>query len=113
MPRNLSNICFGVALSGSLLMKLFAVQDELIWLAVFSVAVSVILANFMRIRSMGIAGVGGLSIVYFKLGGSSLPGAILTILTSALLVIAVFMAICTDLSYPLKSNQANEKKNDA
>ena len=104
MARNLSNICFGVALSGSLLMKLFAVQDGLIWLAVFSVAVSAILTNFMWIRSMGITGVGGLSIVYFKLGGSSLPGATLTILTTALLVIAVFMAICADLSHPLKSN---------
>ena len=110
MPRNLSNMCFGVALSGSLLMKLFEVRDELIWLAEFSVAVSAILTNFMWIRSMGIAGVSGLSIVYFKLGGSSLPGAILTILTAALLVIAVFMAIYADLSHPLNSNQGDEKK---
>ena len=105
-------MCFGVALSGSLLMKLFAVRDDLIWLAVFSVAVSAILTNFMWIRSMGIAGVGGLSIVYFKLGGSSLPGAILTILTAALLVIAVFMAIYADLSHPLNSNQGDEKKHE-
>ena len=108
MLRNLSNMCFGVALSGSLLMKLFEVRDELIWLAVFSVAVSAILTNFMWIRSMGIAGVGGLSIVYFKLGGSSFPGTILTILTTALLVIAVFTAIYADLSHPLKSNQGDE-----
>jgi len=76
------------------------------------VAVSAILTNFMWIRSMGIAGVGGLSIVYFKLGGSSLPGAILTILTTALLVIAVFMAIYADLSLPLKSNQGDERKHE-
>ena len=99
-------------MSGSLLMKLFEVRDELIWLAVFSVAVSAILTNFMWIRSMGIAGVGGFSIVYFKLGGSSLPGAILTILTTALLVIAVFMAIYADLSLPLKSNQGDERKHE-
>ena len=108
MARNLSNMCFGVALGGSLLMKLFEVRDELIWLAVFSVVVSAILTNFMWIRSMGIAGVGGLSIVYFKLGGSSLPGTILTILTATLLVIAVFMAIYIDLSHPLKSNLEDE-----
>src|SRR5450759_4687825 len=105
MTRNLSNMCFGAALSGSLLMKLFEVRDELIWLAVFSVAVSAILTNFMWIRSMGIAGVSGLSIVYFKLGGSSLPGAILTILTAFLLVIAVFIAIYADFSHPFNSNQ--------
>ena len=93
-----------MALSSSLLMKLFAVRDELIWLAVFSVAVSAILTNVMWICSMGIAGVGGLSIVYFKLGGSSLPGTILSILTAVLLVIAVLMAIYADLSHPLKSN---------
>ena len=105
-------MCFGAALSGSLLMKLFAVQDELIWLAVFSVAVSAILTNFMRIRSMGIAGVGGLSIVYFKLGSSSLPGTILTILITTLLVLAVFMAISADVSHPLNSNQGDEKKQE-
>jgi hypothetical protein len=93
-------------------MKLFEVRDELIWLAVFSVAVSAILTNFMWIRFMGIAGVGGLSIVYFKLGSSSLPGAILTILTTALLVMAVFMAIYADLSHPLNSNQGDEKKKE-
>ena len=112
MTRQLSNMCFGVALSSSLLMKLFAVQDELIWLAVFSVAVSAILTNFIWIRSMGIAGVSGLSIVYFKLGGSSLPGTILTILTTALLVAAVFLAICSDLSHPSYSNQGEEKRHE-
>ena len=113
MPRNLSNMCFGAALSGSLVMKLFEVRDELIWLAIFSVAVSAILTNFMWIRSMGIAGVGGLSIVYFKLGNSSLPGAILTILTTALLVIAVFLSISADSSHPVKVTKETKKKNEA
>jgi uncharacterized membrane protein len=105
-------MCFGVALSSSLLMKLFAVQDELIWLAIFSVAVSAILTNFMWIRSMGIAGVSGLSLVYFKLGGSSFPGTILAILTTALLVAAVFIAIYADLSHSSISNQGDEKRHE-
>ena len=112
MTRQLANMCFGVALSSSLLMKLFAVQDELIWLAIFSVAVSAILTNFMWIRSMGIAGIGGLSMVYFRLGGSSLPGAILTLLTTTLLVAAVFLAICADLSRPSNNNQGEEKRHE-
>ena len=110
MARNLSNLCFGMALSSSLLMKIFAVPEELIWLAVFCVAASAILTNFMWIRSMGIAGISGLSIVYFKLGSSSLPGTVLTILTTVLLIAAVFMAIYADISLPKNSNQGDEKK---
>ncbi len=99
-----------MALSSSLLMKTFAVPEELIQLAVFCVAVSAILTNFMWIRSMGIAGISGLSIVYFKLGSSSLPGTVLTILTTVLLIAAVFMAIYADISLPKNSNQGDEKK---
>ena len=91
-------------------MKIFTVPEELIWLAVFCVAVSAILTNFMWIRSMGIAGISGLSIVYFKLGSSSLPGTVLTILTTVLLIAAVFMAIYADISLPKNSNQGDEKK---
>jgi hypothetical protein len=109
MTRNLSNACFGLALIISLLMKLFVVQAELIWLAVFSVAVSAILTNLMRIRFIGIAGIGGLSMVYSQLSSSSLPGTILTALTTALLVMAVLLITCIDLSQPLKNDQGDEK----
>ena len=91
-------------------MKIFAVPEELIRLAVFCVAVSAILTNFMWIRSMGIAGIGGLFIIYFKIGSSSLPGTVLTILTAVLLIAAVFMAIYADISLPKNSNQGDEKK---
>jgi len=112
MARNFSNMCFALALSSALLMKLFKVQDELIWLAVLSVFVSVILTNLMWIRSMGIAGIGGLSIVYFRLGSSSLPGTILTVVTALLVVIAISLAIYSDLSHPLKNNQGDEKSHE-
>jgi len=102
-------MCFALALSIALLTKLFAVQDELVWLAAFSVSVSAILTNLMRIRSMGITGIGGLSIVYFKLGSGSQPGTILTVLTTLLLVIAVLLAIYADLSLPSKNIQGDEK----
>jgi hypothetical protein len=101
-------MCFALALSIALLMKLFTVQDELVWLAVFSVVVSAILTNLMRIRSIGIAGIGGLSIVYIKFGSGSLPGTILTVLTSLLLVIAVLLAIYADLSRPSTNIQGDE-----
>ena len=110
MARNLSTLSFAMALSSSLLMKLFAVPEESIWLSVFCVAASAILTNFMWVRSMGIAGISGLSIVYFKLGSSSLPGTVLTILTTVLLIAAVFLAIYADLPSPKKCNQGDEKK---
>lgn len=112
MMRNLSNICFGLALSSSLLMKLFAIQNELIWLAVCSVAVTAILTNLMRVRSIGVAGVGGLSILFSKLNGISITGSILTVLTAALLVLAVLMAICADVSIPSKEYQGDEKQHE-
>jgi hypothetical protein len=99
-----------MALSSSLLMKIFAVPEELIHLAVVCVVASAILTNLMWVRSMGIAGISGLSIVYFKLGSSSLPGTVLTILTTVLLIAAVFMAIYADISLPKNSNQGDEKK---
>ena len=100
--RLFSNTIFGLALGSALMMKSFAVQNELVGLAVFSVLLSAIMTNFMWIRSMGIAGISGLSIVYFKLGSSSLPGTVLTILTTVLLIGAVFMAIYVDISLPKK-----------
>ena len=102
-------MCFALALSIALLMKSFAVQDELVWLAVLSVFVSAILTNLMLIRSIGIAGISGLSIVYFKLGSGSLAGTILTVLTTLLLVIAVLLAIYADLAHPSKNIQGDEK----
>ena len=116
LARNFSNMCFALALSIALLMKSFAVQDELVWLAVLSVFVSAILTNLpfagcfaICPRSMGIAGISGLSIVYIKLGSGSLPGTILTVLTTLLLVTAVLLAIYADLSYPSKNIQGDEK----
>lgn len=97
MIRTYSNLCFALALNLSLLMKLFAVQDELIWGAVLSVILSALLTNVMRIRSIGIAGVGGLSLVYSLLDRSSVPGVVLTAMAGTLLVVAVLLAIGADL----------------
>ena len=58
---------------------------------------------------MVIAGISGLSIVYIRLGSGSLPGTILTVLTTLLLVTAVLLAIYADLSYPSKNIQGDEK----
>ena len=111
--RNLSNTCCGLALGSALLMKLFAIQNELIWLAVCSVVVTAILTNLMRVRSIGVAGVSGLSILFSRLNGISITGTILTVLTAALLVVAVLLAICADVSTPAKENQGDKKQHEA
>ena len=107
--RLFSNTIFGLALGSALMMKSFAVQNELVGLAVFSVLLSAIMTNFMWIRSMGIAGISGLSLVYTKLGGSSLPGTILMVITTVLVSSAVLLEIFADLS---TSKQGEEKQNE-
>jgi hypothetical protein len=58
---------------------------------------------------MGIAGISGLSLVYMKLGGSSLPGTILMVITTVLVSSAVLLEIFADLS---TSKQGEEKQNE-
>ena len=105
--RQFSNTLFALALGCALMMKPFAVQIGLIWIAVFSVLLTMILTNFMWVRSTGIAGISGLSLVYTRLEGSSLPGTILTVITAALLSSAVLLAIFADLSV-LKQGEKNQ-----
>lgn len=113
MMRALSNLCFGLALGSALLLKLCAIQDELIWYSLSCVAVTAILTNLMRVRSIGIAGICGLSIVYSNLNGNLLPGILLTTLTAALLVAAIVLAICADISTPSRDEQGGDKQHEA
>ena len=112
MTKNLSNMCFGLAFGSSLLMKSFYIQDELVGLAVFSVLISALLTHLMLIRSIGIVGVSGFSLIYFMLGSSSLPGSMLTIMSAILLVFAVLLAIYADTSQPITSKKGEENKNE-
>jgi len=90
-------MCFGLAFGCSLLMRSFHVQDDLVWLAVLSVVMVAALTNWIPVRSIGIAGISGLFVVYTRLQGNSLPGHILIILASMLLATGVFLAISADL----------------
>ena len=116
MMRQFSHTLFGLALGSALMMKFFSVHDELVGLAVISVLISAILTNLpfagcfaMWPRSIGIAGISGLSLVYMKLGGCSLPGTILTVLTAILLSSAVLLAIFADFS---ESKQGENKQDE-
>ena len=90
-------MCFGLAISCLLLMRSFHVQDDLVWLAVLSVILTAALIQWMPVRSMGIAGISGLFMVYTMLEGESLLSHILIILASILLAAGVLLAIYADL----------------
>jgi hypothetical protein len=96
--RMLSNTLFGLAIGCATLLKAFAVSDALVWLAVGSVAGAMILTNMMIIRSVGLAGVSGLSWVYMNLSGRSIPGTAIIAVVTTLLAFAVLLAIYSDLS---------------
>ena len=97
MTRNFSNMCFGLAFGCSLLLRSFSVRDDLVWLAVMSVVMVAALTNWIPVRSIGIAGISGLFVVYTRLQGNSLPGHILILLASILLAAGVLLAIYADL----------------
>src|SRR5665648_336907 len=97
MTRTFSNMCFGLAFGCSFLLRSFAIQDDLVWLAVLSVVMVAALTHWMPVRSMGIAGISGLFVVYTRLEGNLLPGHILIILAIILLATGVLLAIYADL----------------
>lgn len=104
----LSNTFFGLAIGCAALLKAFAVPETLVWLAVGSVAGAMILTNLMWIRSVGLAGVGGLSLVYSRVSGQSMAGTALTIMTAVLMVVAVLLMIFADPSYQLKGKNLDK-----
>lgn len=106
--RFFSNTLFGLAIGCAALLQAFAVPERLVWLAVSSVIVSMILTNLMWIRSMGLMGVGGLSLVYAGFAGQSQVGATLTVMTTFLSVSAVLLMIFADISYQPKGKNFDE-----
>lgn len=107
--RMASNTLFGLAIGCAALLKAFAVPEALVWLAVGSVAGAMILTNLMWIRSVGLAGVGGLSLVYMNLSGRSIPGTAIIAVVTTLLVFAVLMAIYSDLSDSSKGKTKSDE----
>ncbi len=106
--RLFSTSCFAAALSGCLMMRLASVPEPLMYLALASVAVSAILSNLMWLRSMGLVGIGGLSLVFSQLSGQNLAGMVLTVAIAVLLGTAVVSMIFTDGSHPSKKQKENE-----
>jgi hypothetical protein len=100
--RMISNTLFGAAigLAGSL--KICEVPEPLVWLAVSSVVIAMILTNLVRIRSVGLVGVSGLSMAYMTLSGQYFPAAAITILVTIMLVLAVLLAIWANQSISSK-----------
>ena len=105
--RIFSTSCFAAALSGCLLMRLASVPESLMYLALLSVAVSAILSNLMWLRSMGLVGIGGLSLVFSQLSGQNLAGMVLAVVIAVLVGTAVVSMILADGSHPTKQEKEN------
>ena len=79
MNRAIPNSCFALAISGCMLLKAAGVPDQTLYLVFFSVAMAAILTNLYWIRTIGLIGIGGLSLAHSGLAGHNLAGAVLTV----------------------------------
>ena len=102
LRRVTSNLLFGAAIACAALLQAFVTPPGLCWLAIFSVAGAMLLTNLMIVRASGLAGIGGLSLVYTRIGDQQPAGAALTIVTAILLLLAVLLAILADISESTK-----------
>jgi hypothetical protein len=109
-PRVTSNLLFGAAIGCATLLQAFVSPPDLSWLAIFSVAAAMLLTNLMIVRASGLAGIGGLSLVYARLGDQQPAGAALTIIISVLLVLAVLLAILADISESTKGKATQHEE---
>jgi hypothetical protein len=108
--RVTSNLLFGAAISCAALLQAFVIPQNLSWLAIFSVAVAMLLTNLMIVRASGLAGIGGLSLVYTRLGDQQPVGAALMIITASLVVLAVLVAILADISESSKGKASQNEE---
>jgi preprotein translocase subunit SecG len=101
---------FGTAIGCAALLQAFVTPQNLSWLAIFSVALAMLLTNLMVVRASGLAGIGGLSLVYARMGDTQPAGRALTIITAILVVLAVFLAILADISESSKGKASQHEE---
>ncbi len=96
--RVTSNLVFGLAIGCTALLQTCPVPRGLAWLGMVSVLAAMLLTNLMWIRSVGLAGIGGLSLVYSNLGEYPVQAAAYILVAAALVVGAVLLAMLADLT---------------
>ena len=106
--RIMANTLFSLAVGGTFLLDACGVPRQLVMLALLSVAVSAILTNLMWIKSVGLVGIGGLSLVYSGLAGHNLAGTVLTAIIAILMTSAVVFMFFADISFQSKGKHSNE-----
>lgn len=100
MLRLISSTCFVISAGTCLLLKACLVKDELTCLAMGSLFAAILLTHFLQIRSLGLAGLGGYSLVYSQLGTSSQPAKFLLIFSAGWMFLAILFGILADLPIP-------------
>lgn len=109
MNRASSNSCFSLAISGCMLLKAAGVPDQTLFLAFCSVAIAAILTNLHWIRTIGLIGIGGLSLAYFNLAGQNPAGAALIVVIGGLVLAGVVLMIFADGSNHSKSKRSMDE----
>jgi hypothetical protein len=95
--RYLSNTIFAFAFASLVLLKSCGVETELVILAACSLASAFFLTLTLRIRSLGLAGLAGYSLVYSQLSESSLTAVPFLALSAVFCILAICLAMLADL----------------
>lgn len=106
--RIMSNTLFSLAFGGALLLDGCGAPRPMVLFALFCVVISAILTNVMLIKTIGLYGVGGLSLVHAGLAGQNPVGAVLTIIIAVLMTGAVMLLIFADPSFESKGKKSDE-----
>ena len=109
MNRAISNSCFVLAISGCMLLKAAGVPNQTLYLVFFSVAMSAILTNLFWIRTIGLIGIGGLSLAHSSLAGQNPAGAVVTVVIGGLVLAAVVLMIFAGSSNHSKSKRSTDE----
>lgn len=109
MNRAFANSCFALAISGCMLLKAVGVPDQVLYLVFFSVAMAAILTNLYWIRTIGLIGIGGLSLAHSSLAGQNPAGAVLTVFIGGLVLAGVVLMIFADSSNHSKSKRSSDE----
>lgn len=108
MRRLWANTLFMLSIGVAGLLKTVDVPQNISTLAIVSVIVSAVIANVMWIKSIGLVGIGGISLAYSQLGGRSQAASFLIILIAILVIGAVVLMIFSDFHIPSRRSNSDE-----
>lgn len=108
MRRLMANLLFALAICIAVLLQKAGIPQNIMMLVIISVVMSAIITNLMLIKSIGLVGIGGLSLAYSQLSGHSQAATSLLILIAVLITSAVVLMIFADFPNSSKRSHSDE-----